>query len=39
MSKYCEKELEIFEREYNNIQGHRKRWTGFETAITLKVET
>ena len=20
-----------------NIQGYRKRWTGFETAITLKV--
>ena len=21
------------------IQGHRKRWTGFETAITVRVST
>jgi hypothetical protein len=21
-------------QEINDIQGHRKRWTGFETAIT-----
>jgi len=25
--------------ELNYIQGHRKRWTGFETAITVRVST
>jgi len=27
----------IYERTRRSKQGHRKRWTGFETAITYKV--
>ena len=29
----------IFHRIRFGIQGHRKRWKGFETAITVRVST